>query len=181
MMKTIAVFMLALTGIVAPAVAQQEPPTGPGRQNRPMRPGLAPAEVADMLDAFALMQAEKQLGLRDAQFGDFVTRLKQLQQTRRRNRQGRQQILRELNRLTAPQRGEGDDTQVKDRLKALREHDERAAAELRRAYDSLDEVLDARQQARFRLFEEHLERRKLELLMRARAGAATRPGPQPNR
>jgi hypothetical protein len=35
-------------------------------------------------------------------------------------------------------------------------------------------VLDVRQQARFRTFEEMLERRKLDLLMRARQGAARR-------
>ena len=57
---------------------------------------------------------------------------------------------------------------IRDRLKALRDHDDRAAVELRRAYDALDEVLDVRQQARFRMFEEMIERRKLDLLMRAR-------------
>jgi hypothetical protein len=40
--------------------------------------------------------------------------------------------------------------------------------ELRQAYDQLDEVLDARQQARFRMFEEVIEQRKLDLLVRAR-------------
>jgi len=39
---------------------------------------------------------------------------------------------------------------------------------LRKGYSSVDEVLDLRQQARFRVFEERIERRKLELLMRAR-------------
>ena len=43
---------------------------------------------------------------------------------------------------------------------------------MRKAYNALDEVLDVRQQARFRVFEEQIERRKIELLMRAR---------QPNR
>jgi hypothetical protein len=56
-------------------------------------------------------------------------------------------------------------------LKALRDQDERAAVETRRAYDALDEVLDPRQQARFRLLEERLEGRKLDLLMSARQGA----------
>ena len=46
--------------------------------------------------------------------------------------------------------------------------DERAAAELRRALDGVDEILTVRQQARFRLFEDQMERRKLDLLMRAR-------------
>ena len=48
----------------------------------------------------------------------------------------------------------------------------RAADQIRRAYDALDEVLDARQQARFRMFEEAIERRKLDLLVRARERAA---------
>ena len=53
--------------------------------------------------------------------------------------------------------------------RALRDHDERATAEMRKAYETLDEVLDVRQQARFRIFEETIERRKLDLV---------RPGPR---
>jgi hypothetical protein len=34
--------------------------------------------------------------------------------------------------------------------------------------EALNQVLDVRQQARFRVFEEQMERRKMELLMRAR-------------
>ena len=71
-----------------------------------------------------------------------------------------------------------DEAAVRDRLKALRELDDRSAADLRRAYDSLDEVLDVRQQARFRIFEETIERRKMDLLMRARQRAARRGGTQ---
>jgi hypothetical protein len=54
--------------------------------------------------------------------------------------------------------------------------DDRSAVELRRAYDALDEVLDVPQQARFRMFEEMIERRKLDLLMRARQRTAGRRG-----
>ena len=55
----------------------------------------------------------------------------------------------------------------------------RAADELRKAYDALDEVLEPVQQARFRLFEQQVERRQIELLMKARerAGEAGRQGP----
>ena len=42
---------------------------------------------------------------------------------------------------------------------------------MRQAYDALDEVLDVRQQARFRIFEEKIERRKLDLLVRAQERA----------
>jgi hypothetical protein len=38
----------------------------------------------------------------------------------------------------------------------------------RKAHDAVDELLDARQQARFRVFEEEMERRKFDLLSRAR-------------
>ena len=61
-----------------------------------------------------------------------------------------------------------DDAALKERLSALQELESRSAAELRSAYNQLDEILDLRQQARFRVLEEQLERRKLELLMRAR-------------
>lgn len=177
MTSTIAALIVLFA--MAPALAQQGAEAPQGRQNRAARPGLAPAEVAEMIDAYALMQAEKQLDLRDAQFSDFVTRLKQLQQIRRRNLHARNQMLRELLRLTNPQRGEADENTLREKLKELREHDVRAAAELRKAYDALDEILDTRQQVRFRLFEEQLERRKLELLMRAQAGVAARPRTQP--
>ena len=42
--------------------------------------------------------------------------------------------------------------------------------------EAVDQVLDLRQQARFRVFEEQMERRKVELLLRARQ--ANRPRQQ---
>ncbi len=58
-------------------------------------------------------------------------------------------------------------------MQALRDGDARALAEIRKAYDAVDEVLDVRQQSMFRVFEEQMERRKLELVTRARQ--ANRP------
>lgn len=173
MKRVILIVLLALSS--ATAFAQQDAPQRGNRANQ----GLSPMDVADMLDAYALMQAENTLQLRDAQFGEFVARLKALQQTRRRNLQRRLQLLREIQKMTGPQAAAVDETAVRDKLKALREHDERAAADLRKAYETLDEVLDVRQQARFRVFEDALERRKLDLLMRARAGAARARGTGP--
>ena len=77
-------------------------------------------------------------------------------------------LMGELQRLTNPRGPGGDEATIKERLTALQELESRSAAELRRAYDQIDEVLDVRQQARFRVVEEQLERRKLELLMRTR-------------
>jgi hypothetical protein len=158
-------------GAVRP-LAQETPPDRRGA--RPRAEGLTPADVEDMLDALALVQAEKALGVGQTQYPEFVARLKSLQQTRKRNRHARMQIVRELQRLTSPQRGAGDEAVIRERLKALRDHDERAAAELTKAYDALDQVLDPRQQARFRVFELNMERQKLEMLLRARQAARSR-------
>ena len=143
------------------------------RANRPAADALSANELVNMLDAYALVQAQQALTLNDAQYMQFVTRLKRLQETRRRNQRDRNQIIRELNNLAGPQAAAPpDENAIRDRLKALRDHDERASADMRKAYDTLDEVLDVRQQARFRVFEEMIERRKLDLLVRARERAA---------
>ena len=157
-----------------PAEAAQRPNGLPpeGRAGRSAGQ-LSAGEVVAMLDAYALVQAQDALELNDTQYAQFVARLKKLQETRRRNQQARNQIIQDLRRLGGAQAvAPFDEAAVRDRLKALREHDDQAAAELRRAYDTLDEALDTRQQARFRIFEEMIERRKLDLLMRARQGAA---------
>jgi hypothetical protein len=154
----------------ATAALAQTPTSPPGRGNRAGGPP-SNNELITMLDAYAIVQAQNALDLSDNQYGQFVTRLKRLQDTRRRNVQARNRLLNELRKLTAIE-GSTDETAIRDRLKSLRDLDEQAAAALRREYDAVDEVLDARQQARFRLFEERLERQKLDLLFRARERAA---------
>ena len=162
-------FMTTASAGVSAATGQDDP--GPrGRAGRAADGGLSPAEVVNMLDAYAVVQAENVLQLSDAQYGQFVTRLKKLHQTRRQAQQERNRLLQQLRRLAGPQATQFDENAIKATLKGLRDLDERAASEIRKAYDSVDEVLDARQQARFRVFEETLERRKLDLLMRARQG-----------
>ena len=145
----------------------------PGRGARANAPLMSPVEVINMLDAYAVVQAQEALQLTEAQYGPFVTRLKKLHETRRRGQQGRNRILRDLRQLAGPQAPQQtDENAVRSNLKALRELDARTAEESAKAYDAVDEVLDVRQQARFRLFEERLEARKIDLLMRARQGAA---------
>lgn len=168
--------ILAFTPLDALAQARKNLPIvqRPNDQ-RPNRAAgqLSPAEVVGMLDAYAVVQAQDALQLNDGQYGQFVAHLKKLQETRRGNQQARNQIVQDLRQLTGPQTATPvDEPAVRERLKALREHDDRAASAMRRAYDALDEGLDVRQQARFRIFEEQIERRKLDLLMRARQGAA---------
>ena len=170
---TAVVVTLSLSVAAAPQrqPGSQQPPRG---RAAAADPGLSPVEILNMLDAYAIVQAQDTLQLADSQYGDFVTRLKRLQQTRRRNLQSRNGILQELRRLAGPQVTQVDETAIRERLRALAEHDERASGELKKAYEGLDEILQPRQQARFRLFEEVLERRKIDLLKRAQLGAAAR-------
>ncbi len=155
-------------GVAAAAAAGVvQPPKQVQRPRPPMAGGeLAPGEVERLFDAYTLMQAQDTLKLPDDQFAEFLPRLKALHDTRRRNEQARRQLVMELNKLLV--QPEGNDGQLRDKLKELQDLDGRAAAELRRAYENLDQVLDLRRQARFRVFELQMERRKFDLMMRAR-------------
>jgi hypothetical protein len=132
---------------------------------------LPPGEIQRLFDAYVIMQAQQVLQLDDARFGQFVQRLKALQEVRRKGEMERHKLVQQLARLTAPGQTT-DDAQLRDALKALHEQESRTAAQIRQAYDALDEALDLRQQARFRVFEQQMERRKIDLLLRARGGEA---------
>jgi len=137
-------------------------------QPQQQTPAVTPAEIQRMFEAVALVRAQEALKLSDERYLPFLAKYKALQDVRRRTLQERTRLLRELNRLTNPDAGNGDETQLKERLKALQDLDTRSESELHKAYEGIDSVLDVRQQARFRLFEEMMERQKLDLLMRAR-------------
>lgn len=139
---------------------RSEPPPGALAEE-----GVSPAEVQRLFDAYVVMQAQQELQLTDEQFPRFLTRVKTLQDVRRRGQMQRLRMLQELRRLLqAP----GQDDAIRAQLKALTDLDTRTGTEVRQALDGVDQVLDLRQQARFRLFEEQMERRKVDLLMRAR-------------
>ena len=179
--NAIATGMLAVLALAAaaPAVAQ-DPQTPPPAASTRTRPGegraaqqadrLEIAELQRLFDAYTVMQAQDALQLDDAQFGQFLPKLKALQETRRRGEQGRVRLVGDLARLTAPTVAAVDEAAVRDTLRALQELEGRSAAELRRAYDAIDLQLDVRRQARFRVFEQAMERRKLQLMLRARRG-----------
>lgn len=149
---------------------------GRGGANEPVvADGVSPAELQRLFDAYVLVQAQDVLQLTDAQAGPFLSRFRALQDTRRRQLAERTRIVQDLRRLA--DRGRADATArdaIRDRLKALRELEARTVTEVLQAVDRLDEVLDPVQQARLRVLEEQMERRKLELLLRARQGARAR-------
>jgi hypothetical protein len=70
--------------------------------------------------------------------------------------------------------GSADEANIEQRLQFLAREETRAAAEIQERLKAIDDLLTPTQQARFRLFEETMEQRKLELLMRARQARGSR-------
>jgi hypothetical protein len=167
-----AVLTVLPAGSLAAAQPRQLPPApAPAPSPAPPEPAVSAGQIQRWFEAFTVLQAQEALNLSEAQYGRFVTRLKGLQDARRKHQVARNQIMGELRRLTNPQTGSNDEASLTERLKALRDEDDRTAADLKKAYEGVDETLDTRQQARFRIFEERMEQQKLELLMRTRQNA----------
>ena len=180
MMKRLVCLLVAVISVVgATPVGAQGTQQRPGRQGRQgqQAPALAddatvtPNEIQRMFDAYALVQAQDQLALNDEQYGRFLVRFRTLQDIRRRTLQEHTRLIVELRRLLM--QGQADEAQLKERIQALQDVETRAIAEVKKAYEAIDQTLDVRQQASFRVFEEQMERRKIELITRARQ--ANRP------
>jgi hypothetical protein len=167
--------VLGLVLASAGSAAASEPLQRQAPNGSPEERAVTPAEIQRMFDAYALLQAQEQLKIGDDQYSQFLTRFKTLQDVRRTGLQQRTRMIQDLRR--ALDGGQLDDASIKERLKALDELEMRSAAEAKRAADAIDQILDLRQQAKFRVFQELMEQRKLELVTRARL--ATRAKQQP--
>jgi hypothetical protein len=179
-MRNVVLAGAVVAGLVAtgaPAWAEQRVPGMRARQAQAARAGqdertaLRPAEFAELVDAYAVVQAQKILELDEAQYGSFVTRFRALQAVRRKHAGERLRAIQELNRLT--RRGATDEA-LRERLAALDALDAAAAAEVGKAVAAVDAGLTLAQRARFRVFEDLMERRKFDLLARARSRARPR-------
>lgn len=159
-----------MVSVASLAAGQQRPAAPPALPGRPDA-AISAGQVQRWFEAFTVLQAQEALELSEAQYGRFVTRLKALQDARRKHQLARNQIMGDLRRLTNPQGGGNDEASLAERLKALRDEDDRTAIDVKKAYEGVDETLDIRQQARFRIFEERMEQQKLELLMKTRQNA----------
>ena len=164
-----AAFLCAGTAsaVAQPAALQKPAP----QQNRDASRPPSLMEVQNIVDGWVVIQAQNALALSDAQFPQFVTRLRALQETRRRNQRAHNQLIQEMARLTNAQNPAPDEGVLRDKLQALDDLEAKSAADLRKAYESVDQILDVRQQARFRVFLDQVERRMLDLLTRARGQA----------
>jgi len=148
--------------------AQQTPPAGRGqRAGRaalpPITPNMNQQQLQAYIDAYALMQAERQLKLSTEQFPGFVGRLRRLQDVRRRHQMERRRMMGQLSELLQGEAG-GRDEAILEKLRALDDVNQRASGEVRKAYEELDGVLTPWQRGRYRMLEEQLERLKVDML-----------------
>src|SRR5688572_26726055 len=131
MSSMIRALLILLLITVHASEAGQAPQVPPGpADDVTMKPG----QVQQLFDAMLVMQAQEALSLTEQQYAQFLTRLKVLQDTRRRNQQERNRLIAELQRLTNPRnpRSNATEAEIKERLTALQELESRGAAELRR-------------------------------------------------
>jgi hypothetical protein len=168
--KPIAAAVAGFLLFAAPAFARFQQPAAQASE------AANPAEVQRLFDGYALVQAQQFLQLSDDQYARFLPRFMALQNARRQAVQQRNRVLNEIRLMTKPDGGTGTDDQIKAAMKQLQDVDDRGDAETRKALDGVDQTLDVRQQARFRVFEEQMERRKLELVSIARANRGNARG-----
>jgi Spy/CpxP family protein refolding chaperone len=154
-------------------------PDAPARRaGRPVRRGAAAShpevmtvqQVEEYFDQVVLHQARQNLSLTDDQFLRFGAGLRRLQTARRQLQRQRLARMRDLNVLLSA--ATLDDTAVTSTLKELDDVSAQSTVEIQAAYEAIDRVLSLRQRARFRIFEEMMERRKLDLVSRARQQAS---------
>lgn len=154
-------------------LAQQAPPAPPpGRREAPL--GLRADEVQQIVDGWEIATAEKTLELNDQQYVPFIQQLRKLQNGRRQQFMQRQRMLMSL-RQTINQQPPADDAAIDARVKQFDDQERKLQQEMQTLHAAIDAVLTPRQRARFRVLQEQMERRKLEVLARAmRAGGAGR-------
>ncbi|MEO7190529.1 MAG: hypothetical protein ABI051_05690 [Vicinamibacterales bacterium] len=132
-------------------------------------------QVEQMFDRYVLNQARVALQLTPEQLPLFRPRLERLQMVRRRTQRERQVLVNELAQLTRGGGGPISDESLAVKLKAVEEQAARSAQMIRDAYQQLDDGLSVPQRARFRVFEQRMERQKLELMARAREQVRQQP------
>ena len=153
---------------------------GAGREGaqRPAAADLAKLQtVEDLLEGMEISNADKFLQVDNQHYGEFIQRLRNLQKMRRQHQNQRQRLVMELRRLTNQNNPPVEDALLEAPTKRLDDFEKQAFQDMQNAYARIDEVLNVRQRARFRLFEEMMEQRKLEILTRVlKSGQPAAPG-----
>jgi len=168
-----------------PAGREQQTPPG-GRANRPgpggrglppITPNMNQQQLQTWIDTYALVQANQDLQLTADQYPTFVAKLTTVQNIKRRHQMEKRRILGELNRLVQGSGESGRDEAILAQVKAMDDLSQRAGAELQKAYQDLDSTLTPWQRGRYRMFEEMLERRKVDLLSKINGTPSPSPAP----
>jgi hypothetical protein len=190
-----AIVALSMAISTIAATAQTPPPAPPAGDDSPARGAraarnqapanagqsdtLSTEQVYTLLDAVVMARAQAALQLNDGQWAPFVQRLLKLQSLQRQHRNQRQRLLREIRQLIGPNAPQtADDATITAKTKELDDLEARVAQDEAKALADIDQVLNVRQRAYFRVFLENMERQKLDLLLRARQRANT-PAPAP--
>jgi Spy/CpxP family protein refolding chaperone len=140
------------------------------------RAGMPIQQLQALFDAHVLVQAQRVLQLPDDQYQRFFVRMNRLQEVRRQHVRRRNQLINELRRKWSP---EADEAELVTLTRQLEEVETTFESEQRTARRALDEVLTPRQLARFRFFEEDMERQKIEFITLSRqAPSPDPPGPR---
>jgi hypothetical protein len=158
------------SGRAGPAAARPGQPPRPGGPGDASVDGLSAGQVEQMFDQYVLGEARIALQLSPSQLVPFGRRLQQLQMVRRRGQRQRQELLNDLNTVTR-ETGPVDDAALTAKIKALDDLTADLERQAREAYAAVDETLTVRQRARFRIFEQRMERQKLDLIAHARQAA----------
>lgn len=162
---------IAVAACVAPAVLDAQvrgQGRAGGRGQMAQRGGLSPADIQAQFDQYVIGQAESVLLISDEQRPQFVRRVRALQAARRQARVARNRLLAETTQLL---RGRGgDEERLAASARAIDEHERNTLVNVQKAYAAIDEVLTPWQRARFRVLEDRLEQKKIEMLATARQG-----------
>ncbi|MEX2273518.1 MAG: hypothetical protein WD690_18765 [Vicinamibacterales bacterium] len=140
----------------------------PGGRGQTAARQFGPREIQAQFDAYVIGQAETVLRISEEQYPQFVRRVRALQTVRRTSRMQRNRMIGQLNQMLRA--GTADETRLVEATRAIDEHERTRLAALEKAYAGIDEVLTPWQRARFRVLEDHLEQKKLEMLLRAQQG-----------
>ena len=148
----------------APAGRRGQRAAQPGAPN----PAVALNTVQTMLDGYVLKQAQTALELSDAQWVAFFPKMDALQKLRREHQRVHNELIRQLNQAAPPPRADAqepaDDATIAARIKAVDDAEAQMVTDERSALAAVDSVLTVYQRARFRVFEENMEKEKIRLI-----------------
>jgi len=138
-----------------------------GQQPGGANPAVALATVQNILDGYVLKQAQAALQLSDAQWAAFLPKMDALQKLRREHQRTHARLINQLNQSAPPLRTglpSADEATVASRVKAVDDAEAQMVTDERAALSAVDSVLTVYQRARFRVFEENMEREKIRLI-----------------